>query len=156
MKMPRVVRLLLILALLLSLGGMAACGGGSPTPTPTQTASVSPTPTPSSSPLQTPTPTASPTGTPVFVEANDSIVGARLVAVRSSSSPDFRWEMDIEIYTSSDLPGVTNLTKDKVGKTITAKTNQYLLGFSIGQGINSHIRLEGGLQGTYYYAWDIK
>ncbi|MFC2022637.1 hypothetical protein ACFLTL_00525 [Chloroflexota bacterium] len=63
--------------------------------------------------------------------------------------------MDIEIYTSTDVFGYPNLTVDKVGQVITAKTDQYLLGFATGQGINCHIRLESGEQGSYYYGWDV-
>jgi hypothetical protein len=69
---------------------------------------------------------------------------------------DFRWEMDIEITTSNDVLGYANFTKDKIGQTITAKTDQYLLGFSLGQGIQCHLKLESGEQGNYYHAFDIK
>jgi hypothetical protein len=114
----------LILALVLSLGSMIACGGGGAGQT--QTA----------------------------VESNDSIVTCKLVIARVSQA-GFPWEMDIEIYTSNDVSGFANLTKDKIGKVITVQTAQYPEGFGIGQGLTCHVRLEKGKQGSYYYAWDI-
>jgi len=88
------------------------------------------------------------------VEPNDSIVTCKLVAARVSQA-GFPWEADIEIFSSTDVPGSANLTKDKVGKVITVQTTQYLLGTSLGQGLTAHVRLEKGKQGSYYYAWDI-
>ena len=58
----------------------------------------------------------------------------------------------MEVLSSTDVFGYANLTSDKVGQVITAYTDQYLLGFSIGQGISCHVRLESG---GYYYCWEV-
>jgi hypothetical protein len=88
------------------------------------------------------------------VEPNESIITGKLVAARVLSEA-FPWEIDVEIYSSIDIPGYTNLTEGKVGEVITARTREYPLGFGIGQSITAHVRLEGDEQESYYYAWEI-
>ena len=157
--MPRGYKAMLVvlaLALVLSLGGIAGCGGGnSQTPTPAGSPGLTPTPSASSVPTASPT---QPLVSPIAVEPNDSAVTARLVVVRGSTLATMpRWEVDMEIYTSTDVFGLANLTKDKVGQTITVYTNQYMLGFSQGQGISCNVKLvSGGPEGSYYFTEQIK
>jgi hypothetical protein len=88
------------------------------------------------------------------VEPNETTITGNLVAVRVSSG-DYPWELDIKVFSVSEVLGRKNLIKAEVDQVITAKTKQYLLGFSIGQGITVSMRVEGGEQGSFYYAWDI-
>ena len=114
----------LILALVLSLGGMIACG--------------------EKSSEQTPVPAA----------PNDSIITGKLVTARVLSEA-FPWEIDIEVYSSQDVPGYPNSTKEKIGQIITVRTREYPLGFGVGQSLTAHVRLEEDERDSYYFAWDI-
>jgi hypothetical protein len=87
-------------------------------------------------------------------ESNDSVVTGKLVAARVLTEA-FPWEIDIEIYDSQDVAGYANLTKEKIGQVITARTHEYPLGFSVGQAISAHVKLEDDEGGSYYYAWDV-
>jgi hypothetical protein len=92
--------------------------------------------------------------TSASVEPNETTVTGNLVAARVSSA-DYPYEFDIRVFAVSEVMGKANLIKAEVDQVITAKTNQYLLGFSIGQGITCSMRVEMGEQGSFYYAWDI-
>ena len=88
------------------------------------------------------------------VEPNETTITGNLVAARVSSG-DYPWEFDIKVYSVSEVIGKKSLIKAEVGQVITAKTKQYLLGFTIGQGITCSMSVEKGEQGSFYYAWDI-
>jgi hypothetical protein len=92
--------------------------------------------------------------TSASVASNETNVAGNLVAARVSTG-DYPWEFDIKVYSVSEVTGKENLVKAEVDQVITAKTKQYLLGFTIGQGITCRMRLEEGEQGSFYYAWDI-
>jgi len=91
---------------------------------------------------------------PSTVEPNETIITGNLVEVRVISG-DYPWELDVKVFSASDVVGRKNLIKAQVDQVITARTKQYLLGFSKGQGITCNMRVEGDEKGTYNVAWDI-
>jgi len=88
------------------------------------------------------------------VAPNETTITGNLVAARVSSG-DYPYEFDIKVYSVSEVIGRPNLIKAETDQVITAKTKQYLLGFSIGQGITCSMSVVGGEQGSFYYAWDV-
>ena len=88
------------------------------------------------------------------VPANETLITGKLVDVRVSSE-GWPWELDVEIYSTQDVAGKQNLLKDSEGQVITARTQQYLQGFTKGQGLTISMALEEGETGNYYIAWDI-
>jgi hypothetical protein len=88
------------------------------------------------------------------VEPNETTITGNLVAARVSSG-DYPWEFDIKVYSVSDVLSKKSLIKAEVDQVITAKTKQYLLGFTIGQGITCSMSVMEGEQGSFYYAWDV-
>lgn len=88
------------------------------------------------------------------VPVNETLITGKLVDVRVSSE-GWPWELDVEIYSTQDIAGKQNLLKESEGQVITARTHQYLQGFTTGQGLTISIALEEGETGNYYVAWDI-
>jgi hypothetical protein len=92
--------------------------------------------------------------TSAAVEESKANITGNLVAVRVSKG-DYPWELDVKIASVGDFMGYDNPVKGTEGQTITAKTQKYMLGYTIGQGVNMVITQETGADGTYLVASEI-
>ena len=86
---------------------------------------------------------------------NDSIVTAKVIDVMATTD-DFPWELVIQIQSSEDVPGFGNFTKERVGETISVRTQEDLSQLEKGQLITAHVRLQGDEWTRVLLATDIK
>ena len=69
---------------------------------------------------------------------------------------NFPWELVIEIKSSEDVPGFGNFTKERVGETISVRTQEDISQLEKGQIITAHVRLQGDEWTRVLIATDIK
>lgn len=94
-----------------------------------------------------------PSGVPAA--PNDSIVTAKVIDVIATTG-NFPWELVIEIQSSEDVPGFGNFTKERVGETISVRTQEDISQLEKGQIITAHVRLQGDEWTRVLIATDIK
>lgn len=80
---------------------------------------------------------------------NDSIVAAEIVSVKPLTG-GFAFEMEIRLTDSQNLPGSINMTKDKVGQVLTAKTQDNLVEYKAADLISGNLRFAGDERGAVY------
>jgi len=107
----------------------------------------------SSSPAAGPAPSPAP-GVAIS-GPNDSIVRVQLQLfmdlVNGSAT-----RLNVFIYTSEDVSGLANPTKDKLSSQIEVETDQDISNFMMGQIVNAHIQQKTKPGGeTYYYIYDL-
>ena len=92
-----------------------------------------------------------------LVVNSDSVITGKIVAIRSESS-GYPWQIDVQILTTQDVGTLPNPVKDKVGQTVTLRTDQDLSSFKSGQTIQAHVKYVGDVPkpGIVLYAFDIK
>jgi len=94
-----------------------------------------------------------PSGVPAA--PNDSIVTAKVIDVIAATG-NFPWELVIEIKSSQDVPGFGNFSKERVGETISVRTQEDISQLDKGQIITAHVRLQGDEWTRVLIATDIK
>jgi len=96
-------------------------------------------------------------GPPSGVQAapNDSIVTANVIDIITATG-NFPWELVIEIQNSEDVPGFGNFTKERVGETISVRTQEDISQLEKGRIITAHVRLQGDEWTRVLIATDIK
>jgi hypothetical protein len=105
-----------------------------------------------SNPGQTPTP---PPGGGAIVQS-DSIITAEIKAIRQTTG--YPWEVDVLVQSSDSVGDLPNPTKDKVGQVITAKADENLSSFKVGQIITGNVKYVGDVPkpGISLYIYNIK
>jgi len=88
-----------------------------------------------------PSPTPSPGGGGAVVQS-DSIITGQIRAIRPQTT-GYPWEVDVLIQSSESVDSLPNPTKDKVGQVITAKTDEALNSFKVGQTITARVKYVG-------------
>jgi hypothetical protein len=73
---------------------------------------------------------------------NDSIVTAKVIRVQEGEGT-LPWVLTITIQTSQDVPGYPNITADKIGQQLLARTMEDASPLKKGQIITAHLRFEG-------------
>jgi hypothetical protein len=92
-----------------------------------------------SAPAPTPTPSPGEGGT---VVRSDSIITGEIRAIRQQPT-GYPWEINVLIQSSDSVDNLTNPTSDKVGQVVTAKTDEDLSSFNIGETIKARIKYIG-------------
>ena len=102
-----------------------------------------------------PSPTPAPGGGAVV--QSDSIVTVEIRAIRAQTT-GYPWEVDVLVQTSDSVGSLPNPTKDKVGQVITAKADEDLASFKVGQTVNARVKYVGDvpLPGISLYIYDLK
>jgi hypothetical protein len=105
-----------------------------------------------------PTPTTSTPAGPGggAVINSDSIVTAKLAAIRQQSTPN-TWELDVLIESSVDVGSLPNPTKDSVGKVITVRTDQDMTPFKVNDVVTARVKYAGDVPrpGIFLYMYNI-
>jgi len=98
-----------------------------------------------------------PGGVGTTVIQSNSLVTGEIKAIRSQST-GYPWEIDILVQSSTNVDDLPNPTADKVGKVVTARTDQDLSSFHIGQKISANVKYTGDVPrpGIILYIYDIK
>ena len=111
-------------------------------------------PSPSPTPTPTPTPTPPPGGGAVI--NSDSVVTAKIQAIRKQTT-GYPWELDVLIQTSVDVGTLPNPTKSDVGKVITVKTDQDMSSFKVGDVVTAKVKYVGDIPkpGITLYMYNI-
>ncbi len=88
---------------------------------------------------------------------SDSFITGKIVAIRSEST-GYPWQIDLQILTTQDVGTLPNPVKDKIGQTVTLRTDQDLSSFKVGQTIQAHVKYVGDVPrpGIVLYIFDIK
>lgn len=122
--------LVLGIVLILSVMAVSACKSSSPTPTP------------------------GPGGGAVI--NSDSIITGEIKAI-SPQTTGYPWEVDVVVQSSENIGSLPNPTSDKVGQVATAKTDQDMKSFTIGQAITARVKYVGDVPkpGISLYIYDI-
>jgi hypothetical protein len=128
----RLYFLMVALMVILSLLGLSACSSPA-------------------SPATTPSPGGG------AVVQSDSVVTGEIKAIRPETS-GYPWEVDVLVRTSEDVDSLVNPTKDKVGQVITARTDQDMSTFRVGQVITSRVKYVGDVPrpGISLYIYNIR
>ena len=102
------------------------------------------------------TPTASAPGGGLVVQS-DSIISGKIMAIRRSAT-GYPWEIDVLIQSSEDVGSLPNPTKDKVGQTVTCRTDENVEAWQAGRVITAHVKYVGDVPkpGITLYIFDIK
>ncbi len=92
-----------------------------------------------------------------LVVNSDSMITGTIVAIRSEPT-GYPWQIDVQILTTQDVGTLPNPVKDKVGQTVTLRTDQDLSSFKVGQAIQAHVKYVGDVPrpGIVLYIFDIK
>jgi hypothetical protein len=87
---------------------------------------------------------------------SDSIVTAKLVAIRKQSSSN-AWELDVLIESSVDVGSLPNPTKESVGKVITVRTDQDMTPFKVNDVVTARVKYAGDVPkpGIFLYMYNI-
>ena len=103
----------------------------------------------------TPSPTPAPGGGAVV--QSDSIVSGEIRAIRRQTT-GYPWEVDVLVQSSDSVGSLPNPTKDKVGQVITAKADEDLASFKVGQTIDGRVKYVGDVPqpGISLYIYDLK
>ena len=98
-----------------------------------------------------------PGGVGTTVIQSNSLVTGEIKAIRSQST-GYPWEIDILVQSSTNVDDLPNPTADKVGKVVTARTDQDLSSFHMGQKISANVKYVGDVPkpGIILYIYDIK
>ncbi len=129
--------IVMFMVIVLSLLVLSACSGNT---TSSPTTSTSPSP-----------------GGGGAVVQSDSVITGEIKAIRQQTT-GYPWEADVLVQSSEDVNGLPNPTKDKVGQVITAKTDEDLGAFTVGQTITARVKYVGDvpLPGISLYIYEIK
>ncbi|MBT9141088.1 MAG: hypothetical protein DDT30_01675 [Dehalococcoidia bacterium] len=92
--------------------------------------------------------------TPVPVVLNASIVIAQILSIKPLTNV-FPWEVELHLTDSQDVPGYVNLTRERVGQTLTARTKEDMAPYEAGDLITGHLSLAGDEKGTFFYLSNI-
>jgi hypothetical protein len=127
------------LAVILGLFALSGCSGSNTTGT-SSTTSPGPGPGPGGAVVQ-----------------SDSIISAEVKAVRSQST-GYPWEIDIVVKSSENVNDLPNPTSDKVGQTVTVKTDEDASSLKAGQMINARVKYVGDVPkpGVTLYIYSIE
>ena len=88
--------------------------------------------------------------TPVPVVLNNSIVIAQIISIKPLTNV-FPWEVELHLRDSQDVPGYVNLTKERVGQTLTARTREDMAPYQAGDSITGNLSLAGDEKGTFFH-----
>jgi hypothetical protein len=107
-----------------------------------------------SSPTSIPTP--SPGGGGAIVQS-DSIISGEVKAIRQQPT-GYPYEMDVLVLSSDNVDSLPNPTVDKVGQAITAKTDEDVSLFKVGQTITARVKYVGDVPqpGISLYIYDVE
>ncbi len=73
---------------------------------------------------------------------SDSVVTAKIQAIRPQTT-GYPWEMDIVVQNSVDVGTLPNPVKTSVGKVVTAKTDEDMTKFKVGDVVTAKIKYVG-------------
>ena len=98
-----------------------------------------------------------PGGVGTTVIQSNSLITGEIKAIRSQST-GYPWEIDVLVQSSTNVDDLPNPTADKVGKVVTARTDQDLSSFHMGQKISANVKYVGDVPkpGIILYIYDIK
>ena len=87
----------------------------------------------------------------------DSVISGELKGLRKHSS-GYSYQVDFLVESSKDVDTLPNPTKDKVGKVITAETNDNLRELDVGEDFTANVKLvyDAAKTGTIFYAYNVK
>ncbi len=87
---------------------------------------------------------------------SDSIISGQMKAIRKEAT-GYPWEVDVLVQSSDNVDNLPNPTKDKVGQVITAKAEQDLTLFKVGQAITARVKYVGDVPrpGIFLFIYDI-
>jgi hypothetical protein len=96
-------------------------------------------------------------GGPTEGPVSDSLIEGVIKAIRKHSS-GYTYDIDFVIESSSDVGTVPNPTKDKVGQTITAWTNENLRELEIDEEFTANVKLvyDKAKTGTIFFVYNVK
>jgi predicted small lipoprotein YifL len=96
-------------------------------------------------------------GGPTEGPPSDSLVKGEVTGLRKHSS-GYLFDMDFTIESSSDIGTLPNPTKDRVGKTITAWTNENLKELEVGEDFTANVKLvyDASKTGTIFYVYNVE
>ena len=142
MNKTKIIEAIMGITLVLVVPAFIACSAATTTST---------TPTPTSSSTITPNP-----GGGALINS-DSIVTAKIQAIRQQSS-GFPWELDVLVQSSVDVGSLPNPTKDSVGKVITVKTDQDITSFKVNDVVTAKVKYVGDVPqpGITLYIYNIQ
>jgi hypothetical protein len=106
------------------------------------------------SPTSTPTPPPSGGGT---VVRSDSIITGEIRDIREQTT-GYPWAVDVLVQSSDNVDNLSNPTIDKVGQVITAKTDENMSSFKVGQVIAARVKYVGDVPqpGISLYMYNIE
>lgn len=91
--------------------------------------------------------------------SSDSVISGKLQGLRKHS-PDagYSYQADFVIESSKDVGTLPNPTKDKIGQTITAETNENLKELEVGEEFMANVKLvyNQSKTGTIFYVYNVK
>jgi hypothetical protein len=89
--------------------------------------------------------------------SGDSIISGELKGLRKHSS-GYSYQIDFLVESSKDVGTLPNPTKDKVGKVITAETNENLRELEVGEDFTANVKLvyDAAKTGTIFYVYNVK
>ena len=87
---------------------------------------------------------------------SDSIVTAKIQAIRKQSI-GYPWELDVLIENSVDVDSLVNPVRDSVGKVIVVEVDQDMTPFKIGDVVTARIKYAGDVPepGIVLYMYDV-
>ena len=96
-------------------------------------------------------------GGPTEGPPSDSLVGGEMKAIRKHSS-GYAYDIDFIVESTKDVGTLPNPTKDKVGQTITAWTNENLRELEVGEDFTANVKLvyDASKTGTIFYVYNVK
>lgn len=88
---------------------------------------------------------------------SDSVVTGELKGLSKHSS-GYSYQVDFLVESSKDVGTLPNPTKDKVGKVITAETNENLKELEVGEDFTANVKLvyDAAKTGTIFYVYNVK
>lgn len=88
---------------------------------------------------------------------SDSAITGELKGLRKHTS-GYSYEVDFLVESSKDVGTLPNPTKDKVGKIITAETNDNLKELEEGEDFTANVKLvyDAAKTGTIFYVYNVK
>ena len=98
-----------------------------------------------------------PGGVGTAVIQSNSLITGEIKAIRSQST-GYPWEIDVLVQSSTNVDDLPNPTADKVGKVVTARADQDLSSFHMGQKISANVKYTGDVPrpGIILYIYNIK
>lgn len=98
-----------------------------------------------------------PGGIGTTVIQSNSLITGEIREIRSQST-GYPWEIDILVQSSANVDDLPNPTADRVGQVVTARTDQDLSSFRVGQKISANVKYTGDVPkpGIVLYIYDMK